>query len=823
MSNFIGDQENIFKKIIKFVESNSRALTFKGLPGSGKTYLLEQCEKKVPYQCFFLKGDKNISSDYYPVNSLITKLFSSQSGEINKHQHEEMAKDILPEIGTIIPGFGAIIKKVAQMGVRAKENSQKLHNPIYNSDELDMLHKISSFIRTDNRIIFLCDNIQYWDEASKNLFYLLAKNGHTFFTDCHFIFSITIDEDGAPSTDFQKFSEISEGNTCSLSYIPFSEYTAVLKTLGLNVKLDESLLPALYSISNGNLETTKLIVALVNEGKETQQVLSRLHNEKDLTNLMFERLERRGDHGVQINNALRYASLFGVSFQYYELQRALEQEERNVREVISNARKYELVKEDCGGVEFSHEFIHGVYKEAVNEKPLDYYYKYAECIKVLYPNRYKDRAEAMELAQEVTESLVLKALSLVMRFRSKIDNSKQDLSEEFPVRYIQFLTKMQAAYQFFNKNKYAQCKNALEEIGLISDYRLQAEKAYLMSITLSKWLDAEYRNEAEVCLEPYLKKKDLSCETELWERILSAYLIALVHNNKIEQARKTNKILSDSIAERIDYDIDASIAFNVLGRKSASIETPEKAFALLKDSVNFFAPKNICDGVSVAPLQYYMSLTNLIASALKSGNYKDERENISELIRLPEIYNYLSFPRFSMPRNNIVVAAFLNGEISCEEALEALKDVLKEFNPEEAVSFVVSTNIAIFEAMLGNYANAKKMLSDILLGIDSSHTVEPYYKYLACVNYGAILVLENNVDRGRQLFHEILNDKRICANERHQYHIESLLDSLDDFTLANGAQWYMDSPHKPTSQKGRMYLYYGRKYLFGELEFWSES
>jgi hypothetical protein len=63
-----------------------------------------------------------------------------------------------------------------------------------------------------------------------------------------------------------------------------------------------------------------------------------------------------------------------------------------------------------------------------------------------------------------------------------------------------------------------------------------------------------------------------------------------------------------------------------------------------------------------------------------------------------------------------------------------------------------------------------------------------------------------------------------CASRQEKYleaHVKCLIES---FTQAEeDSPWYNTALKNPQMSHSKCWKYYGRKYLFGELEFWSES
>ena len=340
-----------------------------------------------------------------------------------------------------------------------------------------------------------------------------------------------------------------------------------------------------------------------------------------------------------------------------------------------------------------------------------------------------------------------------------------------------------------------------------------------MSITLSKWLDTASREQAVKCLEPFLTLSSINNEIEVWERILSAYIIACVHNNDCEQARKYEKKLQESIGKRIDFDINASYKLNILRRKASSLYPPKQAFNSTRKSKVFFAPKEK-DGLPLDPIEYYMSLNNFIATALMAGEFQSVLDEAAEIISLPQKLKYLKFPRFEMPLNNAVLIFFLNNKITVNEAIERLQQIIDTYTIQDSTGVIIKVNLAIFYGLSYNFSKSLDILEGLYDKMKVIENLEFYYKYLVEVNLEAIQYIIGN----RNSLISLSDLQKECASRREEYleaHVKCLMEAFTQ--VEEDSSWYNTVLENSQMNRSNSWKYYGRKYLFGELEFWSES
>lgn len=444
-------------------------------------------------------------------------------------------------------------------------------------------------------------------------------------------------------------------------------------------------------------------------------------------------------------------------------------------------------------------------------------------MKVLYPGNYEDRAKSLKDAGQYEEAALVNIIEFLKQLRTN-NSCSSTLREELELPYYlaEYTASMENAYNYFFNDNYTDCLSELETIENIFPDALLAEKYYLESITLSKWLDTYSRERAVSCLTPFLNLDSVNNEIEIWERIVSAYIVACVHNNDTMTALQYEHKLQASIKTRINFDMDASYKLNILRRKASSLYPPRQAYLFTKKSKEFFAPKG-SNGIPLNPVEYYMSLNNYLATSLMSGEFDSVVEEAAELISLPQKIKYLKFPRFEMPLNNSVLISFLNQRVTAQEACTHLNQIIKEYYTEASTGVIIKVNIAILYGLTGNFEEAGRILEELYENIKDIDNLEFYYKFLVEVNLSVIKYLDNAIEEALDFLTPLQKDC-IFREEKHlSEHVRLLIKDFKQEFPQSREIWYQTYLIDPQLQHKRYWKYYGHKYLFGELEFWSES
>lgn len=826
MYKYISNQDNVLYAIKECIEKHQKTSIIDGESGSGKTYVLEQINNFFSeYQVFWLSGDAYITQrDYYPFYNLIEQQYLNNPVEMKNYLMQQQKENVAKKAGYVSKIGAEMLTAAIENIINDKKDKKSLSNCIFSQEELQVLFQMEYFCNNSENTIFLCDDVQYWDEKSLQLLYLILNHTSSdmnFFSEASFVISIT--KLKGVNNPTKPIYNLAANNVFSLDTVKKENYSTALKQLGLKVALNAELIVALYSITGGNLQLSRDIVDLLNESKcSLEDTIANIVTDKQLGHHFIERLNCTA-LGIEINETLKYASLFGSTFHYYELETVLDKKEGAIRKVIQEAEDYALIKKGSRSASFIHELIRKAYKDEILPEKESYYLKYADCLKILYPGNYQLRKDSLYCAGEFECAMETSILEYLQCLRNnQIQNYDNIFKFETTSYLSEYVESMKDAYFAFNAGKYKNCVNILDSIEDIYKPILLAEKYYLLSITLSKWLDSNSRKKARECLVPFLDKEYISNEMELWERILSAYIVACIHDNHRDEAEKNEKKLNDSIACRLEYDFDASCKLNILRRKASMIYDEKKTFDLAKKSKEFFS--NNQDRI-LDPLQYYMSATNFMAAALKMGKTNILSEDIDKMLNMQSKYPYINFQRMEMPLNNIIIASYINGALTAGVAAQQLTSVLDTYQSEETTSTIIKSNIAVLFCIDRKYNEGIQMLEEIFIAFQKMPNLEFYYRYLITRNLCAVKFIFDKKE-AISLLTELCNMPNLSNRKVFKMQSEMLLENMMKFSTITKLPdtWYLDPLRYPSEEEIPSYWkYYGKKYLFGELEFWSES
>lgn len=827
MYTYISNQDMIIDKISNDILSKVKLSVIRGASGTGKSFLLGQIlNRKLSDTVYKLEGDLYLrSKDYYPFLYFINSRYIANKNAANCKIVKDSIINVSNQLGSWSPLGNDFLSTCIQEVSGLKKSKKETYNYIFEKDDLDILFPLDYFCSSDSDIIFMIDDIQYWDQKSIALLYALISqkdNENVFLKKVRFIATINTDYSDYPD-ELNGIIKLACNHLYDLDIIQKKDYYFALKRLGLKIDLEHEITEALYSITGGNLQLSTDIVLLLNNDQKDDitDTIEKIVSEQNLGHLLIERLKKVDSQGSMINETLKYASLFGTSFYYHDLKQVLEQSEGVIRNLIKKAQNFCLVNGNINGASFIHEIIREAYKNETKENKAKYYIGYAKCLKILYPSNYKERAQILRDVEEYEQAAIIAVLEFLKQLR--INNScSLDLREQLNIskKYVDFVESIEESYKLFFDGEYEQCLYKIDEIEDIYPPELLAEKNYLLSITLSKWLDSQSRKRAVNCLVPYLELASVNNEIEIWERIVSAYIIACIHTNNYEQAQEYESRLYISIKKRIDFDIDASYKLNIIRRKATSLHPPRQALSLIKKSKDFFAPKET-GGMPLNPIEYYMSLNNFLAVSLMNGKYEEALKSAVEISMLPKSIRYLKFPRFEMPLNNAVLIFYLNGKLTEIEAYNCIQQILDSYKMEESTEIIIKVNHSIFEGLCGNHEAALETLTDLHSKIIHIRNLEFYYKYLVEINLLVFKFLNTGIDPTAEL--KELRSECIDNNENYlELHSEALLISLTDSDI-DSFRYDTTNIHVNNGKNSDDLTYYTHKYLFGELEFWSES
>ncbi|MDR2870861.1 MAG: hypothetical protein LBV04_10455 [Deferribacteraceae bacterium] len=321
--------------------------------------------------------------------------------------------------------------------------------------------------------------------------------------------------------------------------------------------------------------------------------------------------------------------------------------------------------------------------------------------------------------------------------------------------------------------------------GLLS-LRLNLLKEYLIAIAIYKsGKTFQLHKEALISLK-IAAEKAKSVELGFWCDCLSTLISFYVNLGQIHDASMLEKELIYYYSEKRDMDF-ATIGINILHRKSAAVNSVERAIMRTKESVIFF--RN-----TIYSSQYLMALNNHSANLLVLGKYDDAKRYLMEafefigkhptssIIKIYLLNNYFVYQiqktseDYSFPNNlldiincyedygwsiipliNSAIYYALNNDLNTASILLERASLLNNELNDSYFSYYINANLAAINYLCGDRDHAIQILIDNCLTVPAlTKATESYYLKKRTTLWIEIMKTTNITDP--KLFHNFFID-----------------------------------------------------------------
>jgi hypothetical protein len=829
---YLSNQKEIKEDIFNII-SDSKLIIIKGSNGTGKTFIIkriaEEWKNKDELNSFlFLSGDKTFceTREYFPFD----RWFSENLKLVENHRG--LKHNLLLKASKMAPfNSGDLVEHVIESISNYKENQLQEKNQYMLEKELEIVYKLQ-YVIGDKNFIICIDDLLWWDTKSIEFLKLLLKRRNSsldFLKNVVFIFCLNEVITEREKELVQLFNDLG-ARDYTLNRINRNDFEFCLYSMGLNKSLNMEIIDVLFTVTGGNLSLIKQNVIYINDNEfSTLQDNNSWLHVGHLEFLIEERLKSYGDDGVLVNEILKYASILGLSFSFAELEQSTKKNKYEIKHIIKKANQMSFVDLEQKKATFVHEIIQALFKGKTEENKSEYYRGCAESIKILKPGEYLLRHN-LYLQAALMEEAALNYLLEYLRMLRKREHLTIEFRNKLTffsdlIRKNDYINVMSEAYRAYYEKDYQSCIKMLTSILFISNKALQAEKDYLLSLCLNKQIHMKKRLDAVSTLETYLEIANTDYESEIWSRLMSILMVSYIHINEREKAKNIEKLLIFELDRRSDYDIDALDKIHIYYRKSGVCHETDTAMSLTQKSVEYFGPSD-SSGIPRHPIEYYMALSNHIGNTILGGEFEKGYTYALELLRfINKFQSTTTFPRLEVALNNYIVNSFLAGKIVASKALDLMVKFVFIRIPNHTDNILIRMNYAIFVAMNGEIELSQKYLIDLLNYLKKNSNIENYYYYCIYSNLMVVQFQLGNKDEAESIYNKIeefipnIGDP-IFYRKRHV-----LLGKLfKQNTLATGDKW-LDVLNIETQliEQDSRWNFYGKGYLFSDVQFWSES
>ncbi|MFE6073535.1 hypothetical protein ACFVQB_03545 [Paenibacillus sp. NPDC057886] len=819
-------QRKIKHEIFNKIKDSHNFFIIEGVSGTGKTYLRQDIINELfltnDFEIFLMEGDKKcITREYYPIEQCL-----SSKQNIPKHQSEVFKSTVAKTAGAV-PLFGKALESFVHELLNFNDNKFRNRNSHLTDTERNIIFRMRHISK--KRFLIYAENFQWWDDKSIELFYQIMKenqNENSFLKNAVIIINWT-DEQLENYQDLKNDISKQFGFVKhKLDVIKKDDYKNVLHSMGLKKGIKTDLLDGLYSITGGHLHLTKEMINYLNDSNDQSSVkLEELADTNQIATLIQDRLKNLGATGEVVEEVLKYASILGISFTFFELEKITNKNQEELQHIIKEANKLYFVEQANKKVNFIHEFIRSLFEKKL-EDIKTYYYAYAECLKVIKPNDYIARARALLKASCIKEAASLYVLAYIQKLRNN-DVIKTEFLEEIfisikELEAEEYIELMQQAYTDYNNKEF---DKAIEKLSWIEDTHptlLRAERDYLLAMCLTKKIDRNHRQDSVSILENYKDLHTLEAESELWSRILSLLIISYIHINDKESAKKVEKDLMLYLHERVEYDLNAKDKINILRRKSSAVYSISIAQRNTHKSVKYFGPSEE-GGVPLNPIQYYFALNNHVANTFVLGKFEESHKDANKLIDFITKHPEVEFPRTETALNNFVLSGIAAKKISLKEGLGIFIEIFKE-TKSSADRILLRINQSVLYAATNQLEESLIILTGLRNLLINKSNIELYYQYYIESNLMVVEYLLGNKLKAMKLWTSISYLPSIGDENYYRKRHEIIKDIFDSNLRISGEEWltYIDRHHPDLIEHSKEKSF-GNGFLVSDIQFWSES
>lgn len=781
--NLFSNQIEVFDKIYKIITDNNDFILVKGKSGCGKSYLINYMRNSdafcKEYSLIFIPGERFCDNrPYTPFNNM------SYSGSSHSQQFAEIAsvaaKDI-PYGSNLIQYFGKVLLK--------KNN---IFYKRLNKIEQELVAKLGHITKNGKSIIFI-DNLHYWDESSLYLLGIIFTYDNYIIRNTKIVAFITTDQIDYKNKKLLElmakfFKKII--NFRKLSFLDFCTFFDKEELLERTTLSDRKIL---YELINSNIQ---ILIEIVLEIKENRFNFNSQNKDSVvyLGRILKNRLASIGIDGSNISSTLEYASLIGSVFSSHEIQRVMNMSSTEFEKVINNSNSLRLTKQhDEKHIRFAHELIRNLFDIKIGENKVQYYKNLEKCIATIKPGEYIRRLNYLLLSNNNKKAGTIYALACIKDLTSYevISPNIKKLGRNIILEgsIIEYIFKMQEAYNNFNKKLFFEAIDILDTIENLYPKELIAEKFILLSQCKTRSLNETDRKSAVLQLMEFDSLEKVNFEIEVYEMILFRLMSSNSHLGNLDEARKYESRLYQSLITRCDFDVKAMDMINILRSRSdmyhnctSTLINTEKAYDYFKPKTNSGIPQNL--------RQLYFSITNYSGALSFNGRFESAYKITLEGLILEKEYPGYDFVRKQILYNNYAISGYLSGKLNLSKSIKVMCDIIKS-SPQIAERLTYISNLSVFYAIDGDVERAKKILFKEYTLQNVKWDPEGFYKYRAETNlilYDFLSQINNNYKRRLEKLYPIiekLNNKSFYLkrnNELIKLLSKGFMISAEDFT-----------------------------------------
>jgi hypothetical protein len=546
-------------------------------------------------------------------------------------------------------------------------------------------------------------------------------------------------------------------------------------------------------------------------------------------NVLYGRMIERRLRAIKGNiNALEEllsaASFLGNSFSLEEIGCLTGSPLGDIQAVIRQAEEEKLLAAVGGNLSFPSSAMQRYFLSSRIENPAKYHSKFSECLRRMRPGDYEARCQHLLLAGQHDDALACYCLAFLDARRRRKNLSDPGPLRELPAyeEYKEYLDLMTAAYREHDRDALNEGLAIIESIEAFLSDPLIAERDYLEAQIRMKSHRIADLERVVALLQRWLGLKEV--EPEIWSRIAQTLMVALSETSHYEEARQLEEDLTKYYGSRRRLDPWALYGLNCLRRQSECLHHLVPSRNRLENALAYFGPT--ATGILPRhPLQYYYTLTNLVANLIASGSFPEATVRSAELERLLQNHPSFDWPSLEVAANNTVLAGYLAGILPLTQAIELMRK-LDDGRTAIGDRILIQNNLAVLFAHDGQSNEAKQILVSAREQLGGKADSDSYHRYFIANNLAGLLAISGDIDSSLKIFdaagsdlHQLFPAVRETLLRRHSMMFEALKAAATVGMVKFDR--FLKDHHPP--QVGPQWEFYGRGFLFTDIQFWTSD
>jgi len=643
----IGYQIDCYHALYDFLVNENRPLIlFTGQKGCGKSTVIEELADnlKETWKIYLLTGTGRTSPPYYT-------WYAAQKSVKQKNSYISNIS-----FGVNFQPVGLPVGINMSIGLKSGQT-------IFNGNEQAIIKDIKR--ATEENILFLADDFNTWDQASRELLEKIDICKNDVFGKNKSIHIILIDSHINILSDISRKFSSNYTEICLTDKITHEDI--------IQIVIQQ---PDINSLMNYNLDRiisfTGYDIRLINLAVKYHENNVGFSEIQSLKDLLEKRITNIMHNNLNVCNALEHVSIISSLFSEKEAAYLLDDNTFNTEKILNKAVSLYLLRR-CNTYDFSNPEIQQYFKERLDIKKKYLHFKFAQYLKVYYPEDYFNRAEHLFFSEEVNsdqnivDAIYLTAIEIIRRNEITAKENKtffkrnlSDMISKLPTMLVQ-LVKINIEIFFkgneeLSKCNYHEANKLFSEINIVYASKIFAVEVMRLHLLSQVQLADDIYEIKKLADEIYNYINDIDfCEDEVWCR--AALLLLEIYGDRHVEIDRF-KLLKIGFESRIRKHMNKS-SFRALyakyNCKSSLFFNSLIAVKLTEESCEFFR-------IYSSTLNLYFCLCNNAANRIICGEYSEAETRLQECNEIISDNPNISFPSTYKIENNIIINNFLKSE-----------------------------------------------------------------------------------------------------------------------------------------------------------------